>query len=113
MDPTTLLSAPASDRLTLKQLSKENNVSPVTCWRWTLRGVDGLRLPSIKIGNKRVTTRSMFNEWCRQLTENANGAAVPVTAADAHRDNAIDHAEQEADQLLGTAPCLKKEDDTR
>lgn len=109
MDPTTILSAPPTDRLTLQALAKEQNVSPVTCWRWTLRGVHGVRLPSIKVGNKRLTLRSLFFEWCRQVTAVADGQAGNDVREDTHREDVVERADCEADRLLRLITHRKEE----
>ena len=106
MDPASILSAPPRDQLTLSALAKERGVSHVTPWRWALRGIGGVRLPTIKVGKKRLTSRPIFLEWCRQVTAIANGDRVPVDKTQSIEDEAI---EQEADRLLGLAGDKKKE----
>lgn len=60
-------------------------VSPVTAWRWALRGVGGIKLESIKIGGTRYTSR----EACQRFLERLNGVAPqPTTAAPTTRADA-------------------------
>jgi hypothetical protein len=95
---TSLLSAPVKERLTLQQLAHEQNVAPATPWRWAMRGVHGLRLPTILIGHKRVTTRSAFVWWCGQLTRMADGQPAPAVDENDLKDT-IERAEKEAARL--------------
>lgn len=78
----TLSVAPAADRISLPQLAREQGVSPVSTWRWALRGCRGIVLPTFCVGHKRYTTRAAFAEWCAHVTAAAkvedNGAAAVV-----------------------------------
>lgn len=97
-----ILAAEASDRIKLVQLAREQCVSPCTCWRWTTRGIRGIRLPTVIIGASRFTTRSMFYRWCEQITE-ASGRGVLQQQEDSQRHNnsaaRIKRAEAEYRQL--------------
>lgn len=95
---TSLLTAPLKERLTLQQLAHEQNVAPATSWRWAMRGVRGLRLPTVLVGHKRVTTRSAFCWWCEQLMVMADGQRAPATD-DNNLDDSIERAEKEAVRL--------------
>jgi Protein of unknown function (DUF1580) len=93
----TLSVAPAADRISLPQLAREQGVSPVSTWRWALRGCRGVVLPTFCVGHKRYTTRAAFAEWCARVTEAANGdAEAHVPAA---RESAIALAERETKRL--------------
>lgn len=89
--------APARDRISLPTLAREQGVSPVSTWRWTLRGICGITLPTFCIGHKRYTTRAAFAEWVAQVTAARNGEAV--TRPPAQRESAIARAERETAKL--------------
>jgi hypothetical protein len=99
MDATRILSLPPSERITLQQLARQQGVSPVTCWRWALRGVGGVRLLTIKVGRKRLTHPALFEEFCRQLTEAANSDQVSASSDSSLRDDAIIRAEKQAKEF--------------
>ena len=65
--------APACDRISLPQLAKEQRVSPVSTWRWAVRGCRGVVLPTFCVGRKRYTTEAAFADWCARVTAVANG----------------------------------------
>jgi hypothetical protein len=102
MDATTILNTPPSERLTLQALAKEQNVAPPTTWRWALRGVNQLRLPSAKIGSRRMTSRAAFVWWCTQLTHMADG--VPMSPVSQRPFDLLEEADRKADRLLENAP---------
>jgi hypothetical protein len=89
--------ASARDRISLPQLAREQGVSPVSTWRWALRGVAGIVLPTFCIGHKRFTTRAAFEEWVAQVTAARNGEAVGRLPA--QRESEIDRAERETAEL--------------
>jgi len=49
----TLLS---EQQLTLNQLAKQEGVNPSAVWRWSLRGVRGVKLENFSVGARRFTT---------------------------------------------------------
>ncbi len=68
-----ILAAPPSERITLTQLARQEGVDPSSSWRWSTKGVRGIRLPTAMAASKRVTTRAIYLQWCEQLTAIANG----------------------------------------
>src|SRR4051794_12061204 len=92
----TLSVAPAADRISLPQLAREQGVSPVSTWRWALRGCRRVVLPTFCVGHKRYTTRAAFEQWCACVTAAANG---DVEGHVQNRDSAIDRAEREASRM--------------
>ena len=46
---TPLPVAPTRDRISLPTLAREQGVSPVSTWRWALRGICGIVLPTFCI----------------------------------------------------------------
>ena len=89
--------APVRERLSLPTLAKEQGVSPVSTWRWALRGSRGVILPTFCIGHKRYTTRAAFAEWCAKVTAAANGDSQGQLPA--QRESAIERAERETARL--------------
>lgn len=89
--------APVRDRLSLPKLAAEEGVSPVSTWRWALRGCRGIVLPTFCVGHKRYTTRAAFAEWCQRVTAAANGESQG--RAPAQRESAISRAERETAKL--------------
>jgi hypothetical protein len=89
--------APARDRISLPQLAREEDVSPVSTWRWALRGICGIQLPTFCVGHKRYTTRAAYREWVAQVTAARNGQAITRPAR--QRESAIDRAERETGHM--------------
>jgi hypothetical protein len=52
--------------------------SPATMWRWALRGVDGVKLETYKIGGRRYTTPESVEKFVSRLnsTRSANEPLV-------------------------------------
>jgi hypothetical protein len=101
MGPSDILSAPLEEQLTLLELARERNLSPPSTWRWAVKGVDGVKLPTAKIGHKRVTSRAAFVWWVEQLTALADGERLSNAPAAASREGEIERAEYEAARMLG------------
>jgi hypothetical protein len=93
----TLSVDPAADRTSLPQLAREQGVSPVSTWRWALRGCRGIVLPTFCVGHKRYTTRAAFAEWCAHVTAAANGESAGQVPAS--RESDIERAEREAARM--------------
>ena len=90
--------ASAADRISLPDLARQEGVSPVTVWRWSLRGCCGVVLPTFCVGHKRYTTRSAFAKWVEDVTAARNGVAVSASAPG--RNSQLSKAEREA-ELMG------------
>ena len=95
-------SAPPSlldeDTLTLTKLAQELDVHTSTIWRWTTRGIDGVRLESARLGGKRITSREAVKRFSAATT----AASMPYEAspvASPTRQRAIEAAEAEAERL--------------
>jgi hypothetical protein len=89
--------APARERMSLPQLAKEQGVSPVSTWRWALRGCRGIVLPTFCVGRTRYTTHAAFDEWCSRVTAAANGETEGHVPASPECE--IERAEREAARL--------------
>jgi hypothetical protein len=92
-----ILAAPPDERLTLTQLAHKEKKAPSTPWRWSTKGLRGIRLPSAMVGSTRVTTRALFESWCEQVTAVANGQVVPEEAAQLRNDEASRAEQAEAE----------------
>ena len=67
-----------------------------TVWRWTRRGVRGVRLETIVVGGIRQTSRQALQRFVERTTAAANGEAVPTApTSSADRRKAIEAAERE------------------
>ena len=42
--------------------------SPATWWRWRTKGVNGIKLPALRCGNRWVTTREAVHQFLRLQT---------------------------------------------
>ena len=87
----TLLS---EQRLTLNQLAKDEGVNPSTVWRWSLRGVRGVKLETFSVGARRFTTTEAFGRFVDGTTAAAQGEQ-PQARTNRQRDAAIAQAEAE------------------
>lgn len=85
-------------RLDLKSVARREGVHFSTVWRWALRGVKGVRLPTVQVGGRRYTTAEAFQWWSRQLTAIANGD-VPRERTSRQRAKAIEAAERELERM--------------
>lgn len=47
--------------------------SPTAWWSWTTHGREGLRLPTVKVGGRRLTSERALIEWIRAVTLAADG----------------------------------------
>ncbi|HRZ17662.1 MAG TPA: DUF1580 domain-containing protein, partial [Candidatus Hydrogenedentes bacterium] len=91
-------------------------ISYSTLWRWTLKGVHGVKLETLKVGRKRYTTPEALAAFGRALAQEhdaryceAHPAAAPApapterTRSDAERERAV----AEARENLRRRGCLK------
>ena len=51
-----------------------------TTWRWTTKGTRGIRLETVILGGKRLTTIAMVEAFIKATTE-ARNASYPITAS--------------------------------
>lgn len=67
-------------RISLADLSRQENVNISTIWRWTLRGVRGVVLESFSVGARRFTTLEAFHRFVERSTA-ASSSALSRTAS--------------------------------
>ena len=70
-------------------------VDVATVWRWTLKGIKGIRLESVMAGGIRQTSREAIRRFFERLTAAADGASVAVIRTSKQRERAIAAAERE------------------
>lgn len=104
--PTSITLDLSSDDLihrrhpTVARLNGGKPPSPTAWWSWTTNGREGLRLPTVKVGGRRLTSERALIEWIRAVTIAADGAPSPdgVSGTSAsevrRRSNEIDAAVQ-------------------
>lgn len=80
-------------RLTLSQLARAQGVSPATTWRWTIKGVRGVKLESLAVGGRRVTSAEAFERFI--AATNSNTVATPPVPSPHERRRAIEAAERD------------------
>jgi len=66
-----------------------------TCHRWRLRGVRGVRLPTVLVGGRRLTSVGAVLRWIEATQP--DGEAAPATRGETSRQRqaAIERAERE------------------
>lgn len=72
-------------RLTLSQLARSQNVCTPTVWRWCVKGARGVKLESLAIGGKRITSREAFERFVSATNPNAVTAASAPSPAESSR----------------------------
>lgn len=87
-------------RLTLTELAHREGVAVSTVWRWSTRGVRGVRLESFSLGCRRFTTEAAFARFSSRCTDAAQGDAVRPESS-RQRETRLQRADAEADRLLG------------
>ena len=58
-------------------VARNAGVDPATVWRWTTRGVRGVRLRTERLGGRRVVLESDLNEFFAAISGETQAAAVP------------------------------------
>jgi len=74
--------------------------SPATMWRWSLKGIDGVKLKTYKIGGRRYTTAADLENFVARL----NGPTSPGVATPDRRDQKRQAvAAERAEAIFGSA----------
>jgi hypothetical protein len=69
-----------------------------TLHRWRLRGIRGIKLETILLGGKRLTSREALQRFADRTTAAASGEPVSVRTP-TQRAKAIGRAERECDRM--------------
>ncbi len=80
-------------RIDLKDLAKQEGVHASTVWRWALRGISGVRLPTRRMGHKRWTTREAVEWGAEQITARGDRTACSTEPSE-RRQRQIEAAER-------------------
>ena len=82
--------------LTITQAAKRCPARPhvATMWRWVLNGLDGVKLDSIKVGGKRLTSAEAISRFIAATTAQASGEPLP-SRSPKQRERAVEQAERE------------------
>lgn len=80
-----------------KALRRIGSPSPVTVWRWTRKGIRGIRLQAWLIGGRWFTTAEAVDAFIAATTAAANGESESPQAREsaASRRNSVSQAERE------------------
>lgn len=83
-------------RLKFSELASQEGVNCSTVWRWSLRGVRGVKLESFSIGAKRFTTAEAFVRFVNATTAAAQGSpsAAPIARTSRQQAAAVLCAER-------------------
>jgi hypothetical protein len=80
-------------RLTLNDLASQEGVNPSTIWRWSLRGVRGVKLETFSVGSRRFTTAEAFERFVEATTAAATSQSTS-TQSSRQREASIAQAER-------------------
>ena len=72
------------------------NPSPATMWRWALKGVDGVKLETFKIGGRRYTTAEALDLFLARLNGPHSANEPQVSSL---RERQKDVASQRASEI--------------
>lgn len=75
-----------------KRLKSRPHVA--TAWRWVYRGCRGIKLETVCIGGRRMTSREALQRFIERTTAAADGEPIP-TRTTRERERAIAAAERE------------------
>ena len=79
-----------------KSLPGRPNIT--TSWRWRNRGVRGIKLETVLIGGRRMTSREALSRFFAATTAAADGEPIH-SETPRQRERAIDRAEKRAQEL--------------
>jgi hypothetical protein len=86
----------AEQRVTLTELAQQQQVSSSTVWRWTMRGLRGVRLETYSIGGRRFTTREAFDRFILGSQHPSNSGSICASSVPLPREH------RDADAYLAT-----------
>lgn len=79
-----------------KEVPHRPNVT--TLWRWQTRGIRGVKLETLLVGGRRMTSREALSRFFAATTAAADGDVVR-NETPAQRARSVDRAEQRAAEL--------------
>jgi predicted DNA-binding transcriptional regulator AlpA len=84
--------------LTIAEVTKliPQRPSRATLWRWISRGVNGVRLRSVKCGGRRLFPTTAVAEFIAACTAKHDG--IPLVRGDTKRKRDIDEANSECER---------------
>jgi hypothetical protein len=82
--------------ITIGEASKALPSRPhiATVWRWVYHGCRGIKLETVNIGGRRLTSSEALQRFIERSTAAANGDTIPVRSAK-QRQKAVEAAERE------------------
>jgi hypothetical protein len=86
----------AADLLPRRRGGKRPHFS--TLWRWALRGIRGIRLETISVGDTLCTTREALEEFIRRVTEARGISTTSASHMSRQRKREIAQAEHNLDR---------------
>jgi hypothetical protein len=92
---------PHSERIvTLTEAAKllPSRPNVATLWRWRTAGIRGVKLETMMIGGRRVTSREKLDTFFARVTAAADGEPVRVETP-RQRERQIQRAERRAEEL--------------
>jgi len=92
---------PKKDRLTMAEVARSLDVHVSTIWRWASPGgVGGRRLPTIKIGGRKLVLRDDLESFLAELNADQSEPAKATVSADRQRQIAAAEARLQAAGIL-------------
>lgn len=80
---------------TLSELARRYDVHVCTIHRWRLRGIKGIRLETIRIGGKRLSSFEAGDRFNERVTAAADGEPVPRAESSGAREKRLARVEAE------------------
>ena len=80
-------------RLTLSQAARQLQLHVSTVWRWTLRGVRGVKLETSLVGGQRFTSHEALDRFVARI--NATDSSASAVGNSHQRQREIEAAERE------------------
>lgn len=81
--------------LSLTKAAQTDHVHVSTVHRWRLRGILGIKLETIRIGGKRMTSREALQRFHERVTTAADGEPTARTESDRARERRLAKVEAE------------------
>lgn len=82
-------------RQTPGETARKEKKSIATVWRWMLTGCRGVRLESILLGGRRITSKEAVERFVAKLSESGSEPQNDLAGAMARREADIEAAENE------------------